>query len=214
MRRTLTLPRGLMGFTLMEVLVALAVTSVLAALVLQFLMQAHRLDSMAGRYLEEGAPASLRQMWLRDAITAAQGSTPDGLQAFEGDTARLALVGPDSIVQSGPGYGRLFLAIDQQAEGGSALSVRSDASPSSRSPQEGSSPITLLRWQETQVRFRYRDGAGAWSDAWPPPSGSSPPPPIPTAVMVEVPGRPSESIVMRLANSPRLLPPRQHTMDD
>jgi prepilin-type N-terminal cleavage/methylation domain-containing protein len=205
---------GSHGFTLMEVLVALAITSVLAALVLQFLVQASHLDAQTSRYLEGGAPPGVRQVWLRDAVAAAQSSAPDGRRAFEGNHATMTLVSPDAIVRSGPGYGRLVLAIERLPEGGSVLVSQVPGVAESAVPSGGVTPLPLMRWPFEQVRFRYRDGSGVWGDAWPPAGAVSPAPAIPSAVMIEVPLSPIDSIVVDIPNSPKQLPPRRDTLDD
>jgi prepilin-type N-terminal cleavage/methylation domain-containing protein len=202
------------GFTLLEVLVVLGITSVLAGLVLQLLLQAFRLDSTARRQFDEGAPASVRQLWLRDAIGAAQADTPDDRPAFEGSSTEVSLVTPDSLAQAGPAYGRLILSIERSPEGDSTLRAISAGAARRDSAADEAPASALLRWPVAEVRFRYRGQAGDWVDSWPPATAAAEAQPIPTALMVEVTSRPSESLVVRIPNTPKVLPPRQNAQDD
>ena len=196
------------GFTLVEVLVALSITSLIAALVLQLMVQGARLEIQAGRSLADGAPQSIREIWLRDALSAVLVSPADHPAAFTGDAARMEFDTPDAVVPLGPRYGRMAFELRPQSGGSTQLfAVPPLTGPAANADTSGSG-LLLAHWPASAVRFRYRDAAGSWHDVWPPEQHQEPPP-IPSAVSIEALGAEQLTLVVSNVNTPVRLPSRR-----
>jgi hypothetical protein len=197
----------------MEVLVALGITSLIATLVLQLLVQAARLDAQAGRGLAEGAPLSLRETWLRDALGSAQASAWDGLPPFSGQPSRLEFISPDSILPLGPGLSRMALELQVSPGPSVLLSAKPADWHSEGEAIDTRAPLRLMAWPASAARFRFRDAAGSWHDRWPP-SQPDPALPIPSALLIEIDGDSASTLIISNPNSSMTLPGRRDIGDD
>ncbi|WP_397535358.1 type II secretion system protein J [Roseateles sp.] len=159
-------PGAEQGLTLLEVLVALVITSFVVTLLGQMLQQAMRIEQSldAGRF-EQGV-LRLRAGMLREAI---RGALPvrsgSGGQPFEGSAQMLRLQTSASPFASTGEFGALEFGIRyDKASDRSALYVR--PLDMDGKPPADSSAVTLFDWPGRAGSFQYLDHLAQWHVEW------------------------------------------------
>jgi len=157
------------GFSLVELLVAVAVFATMAALAYGGLDSVVRTRAELGRQQEQ-FEAIMRSIALleRDLRQAAprpvRGNYGEPLPAFAGapdrlEITRLGFANPQAEVRSN--LERVFYALDRDTLLRGAYAVLD------RAPTTSPQPVRLREGVEA-FRLRYLDAGSRWSDAWPP----------------------------------------------
>ena len=177
------------GFTLVEMLVVLVLTSLAAGLLMEASTHVLGLQQRLNGQLERLRGPALSADWLRQVVQGLQPDYHDGAHRFTG-TAR-GFAGLTTNALSGA-YGGLepFAVVLQHdaatdtstlryAPGANAGAV-AERMADALAP-EGS--VVLLRWPGNAQRLRYWDDKGEPHEAWPPPQGQWRP--LPSAITLE-----------------------------
>ena len=168
---------ALRGFTLMEMLVVLVITSLAAGLLMQASTQVLGLQARLNAQLDGLRGPALGADWLRQVVQGLQPDYSDGAHRFAG-TAR-GFAGLTTNPLSG-GYGGLepfVLVLEYDAATDStALRYAPGAGPgvvaarmADALPAQGAgaAPV-LMRWPGSAPRWRYWDDKGEPHEDWPP----------------------------------------------
>jgi prepilin-type N-terminal cleavage/methylation domain-containing protein len=156
------------GFTLVEMLVTLALTAMISSVLWQAMQQITRVERLLQRSGVDGQLDLVRREWLRSLLQSALVEQIGSPRQFVGDGQQLALASSESLAVPGlsgrtvrlrletdPATRRQrLLVVDGQAK--AVLSVKEAA------------PVELLSWTGAEGHFRYLDADGAWLDQWPP----------------------------------------------
>ncbi len=182
--------RGVLrGFTLVEMLVVLVLTSLAAGLLMEASTHVLGLQQRLNGQLERLRGPALSADWLRQVVQGLQPDYHDGAHRFTG-TAR-GFAGLTTNALSGA-YGGLepFAVVlrHDAATDTTTLRYAPGAGPGAVAarladalPQEGA--VTLMRWPGNAQRLRYWDERGAAHEDWPPPLGQWRP--LPSAITLE-----------------------------
>lgn len=149
------------GFTLLEILVVLVLTSLVTGILLQGLQQVFRLQRHFGTEMFHAQHEAMRINWLRNSINGIMPDYDDGKSRFKGESRRMSgqttmpLDSPDGALV--PFVWRM--EFDPRA-GEMALfaSERTEVQP-------------ILTWPGNDGRFLYVDDKGISHESWPPFSG-------------------------------------------
>lgn len=190
-------PRPHAGLTLIEMIVTLAITSLLAAVLSQVTVHLARIEQRmdGGQAL---LPRFVQLEQLRTAIEAAvpthQASDPATLV---GDAGRLRFFTAAPVAFAPAGVMPMSLELRSDPVGGTTLLVELGLGPS-RTPQRW--PMALT--PGASYRWRYLNHQGEALEAWPP---ANPARPMPIGVVLDA-GPNHPTMVFALQASPRALP--------
>lgn len=156
------------GFTLLEALVCLAITSLVAVLVLDSVRLAGSGAVRIGRFVSTEMNARIDMTVLREAVGATRPEHIETERAFAGTatgfggyTTRSAL--PESAASA---YYTVTLAGDDDTI---ALIYREGLEE-----DENDRRWRIMSWPASEARFEYRDpDTGRWEESWPPASLAS-----------------------------------------
>lgn len=159
------------GMTLLELLVAMVLTSFLVALLAQLLSQAMRIEQALseGRY-SEGIQA-LRMRWLTESIRAMQPSPLDATQVLSANERQLrfeTLASP-LAPQGGAGVLEAYFAYDARSDS-TGLYLRDVAAERDEGAHRS---IQLLSWPGRAGSLKYLDHLGGVHGDWNPKSSNS-----------------------------------------
>lgn len=151
------------GFTLLEILVVLAITAIISMLMIQgysqmLLMRARFLQSTESHRADH-----LREAWFRDTVSAITLTLPDREQPFEGASDHLRGIStqPLAAISGAPAVIEWTL---QPLEDAFSLDYHE--------PQRNQG------WEVMRLpapaKFRFRDQEGKWHENWPPQDQESP----------------------------------------
>lgn len=148
------------GFTLIEMLVTLALTALVSSLLWQALGTVAQLESTLERTRTLSNDDQLRRAWVEQALAGVMAGADGDPMRFKGGTKRL-----NSYTSMPPWPGSLgpeamTLELERDAKGQRLLARR----PGSDKPLE------LWRWEGDGGGFAYLDAAGNWLETWPPAS--------------------------------------------
>jgi len=158
------------GFTVLEALVSMVIVSMVAVLLMQSLSQILGLRERVLRSESEARIAALQEHWFRDSLAAVMADIPGGIAPFSGSSRAVRFLGLDPI------DGGYFAVVEWQildSAEGLELTYRRD---------DHANPVVVLRGL-SRASFRYQDGEGRWSDAWPPVPAAPDPPDVVTEVL-------------------------------
>lgn len=179
------------GFTLVEVLVVLVITSMVSALLFQVLAQVGRVQARFGEQLAQSQGGAMRAEWFRQVVQGLQAVEADDPQRFEGQARRfvgLTRTGLQAQVGA-PQWVAMEIQFARQGVGGA---VRYAAT--ARAEPEA----VLLDWIDPgTAEFAYLDASGVEYSQWPPAAGQYRP-----AAVVKDLGR------SFTADEPRATPPQ------
>lgn len=172
------------GFTLIEVLVVLVITSLITTMLFQALSQMFRIQSSLAAQTLRNTDVALRENWFR---LIGQGLYPDarlGPDEFKGEERNLhgLTLFPLNAPPGAPTPFSLTIEYAGAADRSSVIYKSGDKS------------MTLASWQGRSGRFWYEDEAGLRYEQWPPPLGMSTE--LPNVVLLQ----------MQDDHLPRLLP--------
>lgn len=151
------------GFTLMEVLVVLTITGMVAAVLLQALSQVYGMQQRFGDQIERSQGGALQIEWYRQVVQQLQPDFPDGAGRLRGNGSRFSSLGLNPFTQE-PGAPKAMELSLRSVSGGTELRLRADGNE-----------LVLASWPEvTEAAIVYIDATGQRHDQWPPAMGSWP----------------------------------------
>lgn len=171
------------GFTLIEILVVLVLTSLIAGILLEGLQQIYSLERRFGSEIYRNQQESMRVDWFRTSIQGLMPDYSDGKNQFKGEARWMAgqtiaaFDKPDGALVPT----RWFIDVDTQT-GQTTLFAGSLASKEA-----------ILSWEGSEGRFVYFDNAGERQESWPPLLKKGPQ--IPSAIILEMGGSESRCVV-------------------
>jgi general secretion pathway protein J len=182
------------GFTLVEVLVVLVITSLVSTLLFQALSQVYRLHERSGVQLTQSQAGVMRVDWYRQLLQGLQSDYADGPQKFRGSADRLQGLSATALNVNGGEAQWFELVIASSARGGEL------------SYDVGASHMALLDWaQRGSASFAYLDDAGQEFAQWPPEmSGSTEvKPQLPAAILLKLPGAEGPRVLVAVPRGTR-----------
>ena len=148
--------RAANGFTLIEVLVVIAITGMITVLLSQMLTVFLRGYDQVGRIQQEHAVDSMRLGWLRDSVSAMVASLDEEF-GFEGERASFT------------GFTMSPLLVDDHRLTRVTWQIRNDATGHSLwYGEDGRQAVKLGTWPDDQLSFAYRGLNSGWQTDWPP----------------------------------------------
>lgn len=156
------------GFTLVEMLVTMALTALIASVLWQAMHQITRIERMLQRSGVSGQLDLVRREWVRGLIQSALVEQIGARRQFTGDAHQLSLTSSESVAMPGMAGPSAHLRFELEAstqrrqlliELGPLELTASSAAPVA---------VELLGWTGNQGRFRYLNADGTWLDQWPP----------------------------------------------
>lgn len=199
------------GFTLVEVLVVLVITSMVSALLFQVLAQVGRVQSRFGEQLAESQGGAMRAEWFRQVVQGLQPVEADDPQRFDGQPRRWVGLTRTGL-QALPGAPQFVaLEIVPAVDGLGGVLRYAPVSP------DGSPGTTLLSWTgRGAAEFVYLDSSGVEYSQWPPAPGQyrfdpgvkdlgrsftaedarATPPQLPSAILLRWPGARGRAVMV------------------
>lgn len=144
------------GFTLIEVMVVIAVTSITAVLILQMMTILFRGYDQIGRVQSELAKEAMSYGWFRDSIGSLVASL-DREFAFSGDVREMEGYTSAPLFGSAGKVTEIRWQLREEADGTSLWYT-----------EKGEPQIQVAVWQESEVGFLYRGLKSGWRNTWPP----------------------------------------------
>ena len=162
------------GFTLLEILVVMILTSLITGILLQGLQQVYRLQVHFGEEMFAYQQGAMRIDWFRSSINGIMPDYVDGKNKFKGEPRRISgqttapLDAPDGALAPFVWH----MDFDPKT-GGMALYSG-----------DGNDAPLVLTWPGSEGRFLYLDEEGRPQEFWPPLLGK--PPQVPLMVLLEM----------------------------
>ena len=148
--------RPALGYTLMEVLVVLTITALVAGVLLQSLSQVYRMQERFGVQIERSQVGVVETDWYRQIVQQLQPDYPDGTGRLRGDARAFEALGLDPFARE-QGLPRLM-----------KLSLRTDAGRTELRLRAGDNEVVLAQWPDlTHSEFVYLDAKADRHDQWP-----------------------------------------------
>jgi len=187
MREARATSRRIAGFTLVEMLMTLAIVAMISGLLWQAMQQAFRVERMLQSSGGEGQMRMIRREWVRSLLESA---LPDYLGApeqFRGDANSVILTSSEMPDLAGFDAGWVQLVFERDpGTGRHRLVARSIATKAERDAWQDRAlgEAILLQWFGPPPRISYLDAEGQWHDAWPLPNARVQR--LPVAVLLEL----------------------------
>jgi general secretion pathway protein J len=191
------------GFTLVEMLVTLALVALVGGLLWQALATVARLETQLARTRSLSNDDLLRRAWVEQALAGVMTGPQGDPFRFDGRAGSLSAYTTMPPRPGSLGPERLTLEL-QKSPGGWQLLARLPGTET---------PLELWRWAGDEARFEYLDGRGRWHDAWPPMAGEpapgrtaapAAPPPLPAAIRLVGPPAAPVLVAVAAGQSPML----------
>ena len=162
---------GLRGFTLLEMLVTLALMAMISALLWQALQQVLRVERLLQRSGVDGQLQVVRREWLRGVLEASLVERTGAPRQLQGDGLQFTVASSEALNLPGLATGQLLLRIDTDVRTGNQRLLVSPAPSADGFGRlaTDAAPIEMLSWQGPPAVIRYLDARGEWLDQWPPP---------------------------------------------
>ena len=178
------------GFTLLEMLVVLILTSLAAGLLMEASTHVLGLQQRLNAQLERLRGPALSADWLRQVVQGLQPDYHDGAHRFTGTARGFAGLTTNALSGAYGGLEPFAVRLDYDgATDTSTLRYAPGAGPGTVAgrmadalPDEAAA-VVLLRWPGNAQRLRYWDERGAAHEDWPPPLGQWRP--LPSAITLE-----------------------------
>lgn len=165
--------RGLRGFTLVEMLVTLALMAMISSLLWQALNQVLRVEQLLQRTGVDGQLDVVRREWVRGLIQASVVEQTAAPRQLQGDEHGLTVASTEALGLPGLRSAKLQIQFDTDPRTGRQRLLISEAPPSDAFAVDTSrpapAPVEVLNWQGEPGSLRYLDASGKWFDHWPPP---------------------------------------------
>lgn len=152
------------GLTLMEMLVAIVILSLLGGVLWQSLAQMARVERLLSSSVLDEPVDALRLQWVRRLIEAAMPAAPGELHAFRGERTRLEGLSSDAPGWPANTAAPVSLRLGQDSALGLYTLELFVGTPGQSARIE---PIRLLAWQGGPGHFQYLAEDGTWHDQWP-----------------------------------------------
>ena len=166
------------GFTLVEMLVVLVLTSLAAGLLMQASTQVLGLQQRLNAQLERLRGPQLGADWLRQVVQGLQPDYSDGAHVFKGTERGFAALTTNPLSGSYGGLAPFAVVLDYDgASDSTALRYAAGAVPGvvvarlADALPEVQAATVLLRWPGRAPRLRYWDDKGEPHADWPPAQG-------------------------------------------
>ena len=188
------------GFTLLEILVVLVLTSLVTGILLQGLQQVYRLQSHFGAEIFHAQHGAMRIDWFRGSINGIMPDHDDGKMRFKGESRRMSgltmapLDAPDGALVP------FVWRIDFDSKIGEMALYAGD----------GTEAQLVLNWPGNEGRLLYLDGEGNSHEFWPPFSGRLPQ--VPSMILLEMGAAGKGRKIVSVPRGPDVPWPRQNDL--
>jgi len=161
------------GFTLVEMLVTLALLAMISALLWQSLQQVLRVEQLLQRAGVGGQLEVVRREWIRGLIEASLVEQTGAARQLQGDGKQMTVASAEALGLPGLRSERVLIQLDTDPRSGRQRLLVTDAPPAdaftSSSSAPAAPPVEVLSWQGQPGTIRYLDAGGQWFEQWPPP---------------------------------------------
>ena len=198
------------GFTLVEVIVALVVTSLLVAVLMGALFYMYRVQESLQDELVTREKVLRTRAWFEDVLSACLPIKADsGLTnvPFSGSTTEIRCETTQSL-RPMLGNAPVPVHLSLVREGQRTQLAYDEYRPSPEAAE--STRLTLAEWEEAEVEFRFADHDGKESERWPKENGHQEET-LPALVMLRIRQKdtPEHVWIVGLRNDPWFEPPRK-----
>lgn len=165
------------GFTLIEMLVTLALMAMISAVLWQAMHQVMRVELVLQRSGVEGQLDVVRREWLRGLIQASLAEQTGAVRQLQGDGQQLTVASAEALNLAGMRSSRLQIRFETDARSGLQRLLLTEVPPADAFQLgllKPAQPIDLLTWAGKPGRVRFLDAKGQWHDQWPPPQAVVP----------------------------------------
>lgn len=156
------------GFTLVEMLVTLALMAMIASVLWQAMQQIVRVERLLQRSGVDGQLDLVRREWVRSLLQSALVEQIGGTRQFVGDGQQLRLASSEGIALPGLKSQAVQLRFEGDAATRRQRLLIVDARATEAITTQEFRPVELLAWTGTEGHFRYLDADGTWQEQWPP----------------------------------------------
>ncbi|WP_457445562.1 prepilin-type N-terminal cleavage/methylation domain-containing protein [Roseateles sp. P5_E4] len=164
--------RARRGFTLVEMLVTLALMAMISSLLWQALQQVLRVEQLLQRSGVDGQLDVVRREWLRSLIQASLVEQSGAPQQLQGDSRQLTVASAEALGLPGMQAAKLLIRFESDASSGRQRLMLAEA-PATDAFAQGlrtpAAPVEVLAWQGKPGAVRFLDASGQWFEQWPPP---------------------------------------------
>jgi prepilin-type N-terminal cleavage/methylation domain-containing protein len=182
---------SLRGFTLVEMLVALAITSLVMTLLMGAMYYILQVRQKLASEVHDGEDAMRTQAWFRQLVHGIVPLEADVVDTFNGDAKGFrALISPSLSVTQDAAPVPVQLRVESDAKGVSLLY------------QDGASPIVINTWQATSARFEYTLRSGKTTERWDPLEQTTEHAPRAIALRLEMPDGSRQMLFARVDAEP------------
>lgn len=160
------------GFTLVEMLVTLALMAMISALLWQAMHQVMRVEQVLQRSGVDGQLDVVRREWLRGLIQASLVEQTGGVRQLQGDGQQLTVASAEALSLPGLRSTRLQIRFESDARSGRQRVLLAEPQHDDAFQQglrKPAQPIELLTWEGKPGKVRFLDEKEQWHDQWPPP---------------------------------------------
>lgn len=161
------------GFTLVEMLVTLALLAMISALLWQALQQVLRVEQLLQRSGVDGQLDVVRREWVRQLVEASLVEQTAKARQLQGDGKQMTVASAEALSLPGLRSGRLLIQFDTDSRTGRQRLLVGDAPAedafAAAAVAVPARPVEVLSWQGPPGSIRYLDASGQWFDQWPPP---------------------------------------------
>ena len=159
------------GFTLVEVLVVMAITALVTTVLLQALSQVYLLQTRFGEQLSQSQAGAMRVDWWRQVVQGLEPDFVDGKRKFSGQSDRM-----EGLSTQGLG-----------TELGGPKAFALELGNGELRYLAGEQATSLLRWPAgDRAEFAYLDSEGQAHPQWPPVSTRAEALQLPAAVLLRL----------------------------
>jgi general secretion pathway protein J len=184
MRKTKT------GFTLLEILVVLVLTSFITGILLQGLQQVYRIQVRFGTEMFHSQQRAMRVDWYRSSINGIMPDYVDGKCRFRGGARMVSGQTTAPLDAIGGALVPFKWRIDFDPKAGEMALYSGD----------GSDAVIVLTWPGSEGRFLYVDEDSHAQESWPPLFGK--PQQVPRMILLEMGAAGKADILVSVPRGP------------
>lgn len=149
------------GFTLVEMLVVLVITSLIVMILLQALQQVMSLHTRFGSEIDRNRGQAISQEWLSQLLEGLQPEQDGGKYVFKGSASELSGLSTSVPTDQYGGLTHFSLKLNYDSrQNETVLEYRDDL--------HSEQPLRLADWDGDSGRFVYQDSKQAAYSNWPP----------------------------------------------